>query len=187
MTQAAFLHEPTNVSDVPKIETVLGETIYGKLTDFPHTFTFFISEETPFSARVSMDSTEPVHDVSFILVKQEKRGVSEVGRLTGKNTAWTKHYDLWRAVAFMEGEVFTTTLEQGIYKFEISSPENNRGYRLLLGEGDSQTFKEMSLVRRVFDVHSLSILLSPFVLMPLTIGLFFIARRFRRSLKNNYA
>jgi len=186
MTQAAFLHEPRNVSEIPKLETISGETIYGTLASFPHTFTFFVTEETPFSALVSMDSAEEAHDVSFLLVKEEKRGVSEVGRLYGKEITWTKKYDVWRAVTFTQGEEFSATLEPGVYKLEVSSPNNDRGYRLVLGEGDSAVLKELSLTRRSFKVHPLSIFLSPFILIPLIFGLLYGTYRFRRSQQDTH-
>ena len=174
--QAAFLHEPVRVSDVPVLTSVAGETIYGRLADFPHTFTFTMAEETPFSMQVSMSGKEVIKDVSLILVKQEKRGVSEVGRLEGKNTEWKESYNIARAITFAEGSELEYMLEPGTYKFEVSSPENNRGYRLVIGEGDASIFKELSMIRTVFGVSTFGMIFSPYVFIFL-LGLLFIGYR----------
>jgi len=181
VTQAAFLHEPVRVSDVPVLTTVAGETIYGTLAGFPHTFTFTTTEETPFSMQVSMSGKAEINDVSLILVKQEKRGVSEVGRLEGKKAEWVDAYNITRAITFAEGPKLEYVLEPGTYKFEVSSPENSRGYRLVIGEGDSSVFKELSMARDVFDVSTFSIVLSPYVFVFLFFVLFTSYRMYKKK------
>jgi len=163
VSQAAFLHEPLRAVELPVLTTFEHETIYGVLAGFPHTFTFTTLEEVPFSMQVAMSEAEENQDVSLILVKEEKRGVSEVGRLDGKISEWILNYDIARAITWAEGSKLTYTLEPGTYKFEISSPENNRGYRLVLGAGDPTIYSELSMVRTVFGAGSLSMLLSPYV------------------------
>jgi hypothetical protein len=187
VTQAAFLYEPGNAKEVLALEDISQQTIYGKLSGFPHTFTFVVAEDTPFRAQVSIGNGELLQEVSFILIKQEKRGVSEIGRLSGIRATSPKDYDLWRAVTFVQSEEFVRTLEAGVYTLELSSPENNRGYRLILGEGDQSPVKELSYARSVFDINRFSILLVPYVLVSLGVGLFFMVRWYRRSRKNEYA
>ncbi len=177
---AAYITTPKDTFDIPTLKNIAGETIYGKLTGFPHTFTFAVSEETPFSMQVSVDGAQEVKDVSLILIKQEKRGVSEIGRMTGKDAQWVTQYDVWRAVTFANAPVKEFTLAPGTYRLEVSAPENNRGYRLVLGEGDASAIKELFMVRKVFDVGVLSMMLSPFflgVFVLLGVGLFYYKRK----------
>lgn len=181
VTQAAFLHEPARVFDIPVLTNVTAETIYGTLSGFPHTFIFTAIEETPFSMQVSMLGKEEFRDVSLILVKEEKRGVSEVGRLEGKKSEWIQDYNFARAVTFAEGSELTYVLEPGTYKFEVSSPENNRGYRLVLGEGDSSVFKELSMTREAFGISPLSLVFSPYVFIFLLAGLFIGYRKYKKK------
>jgi len=176
-THAAFIHEPAAVIDVPVLTNFTDETIYGTLSGFPHTFSFTTLQEVPFSMQVSMSEKEESRDVSLILVKEEKRGVSEVGRLDGKKSEWVENYNIARAVTFVEGSALSYTLEPGTYKFEVSSPENNKGYRLILGEGDSSVFKELAMVRSVFGLSSFSIVFSPYIFIVFFLGAVFIGYR----------
>ena len=160
---AAYITQPKDAFEIPVLTKIAGETIYGQLENFPHTFTFGVAKETSFSMQVSMNAKSSVRDVSLILIKQEKRGVSEMGRVSGNKTTWLDSYDFLRAMPFTSSPRQTYTLSPGTYRLEVSSPENNRNYRLVLGEGDSSLPREIFTVREVFEVSSVSVLLSPFV------------------------
>ena len=100
--------------------------------------------------------------------------------MTGKDAQWVTQYDVWRAVTFANAPVKEFTLAPGTYRLEVSAPENNRGYRLVLGEGDASAIKELFMVRKVFDVGVLSMMLSPFflgVFVLLGVGLFYYKRK----------
>ncbi len=179
LVQAAYITQQESTFDIPTLKSVTSETIYGNLSGFPHTFTFAVSEETPFSMQVSMYAGDETKDVSLILIKQEKRGVSEVGRVSGKDVLWSAEYDIWRAISFAYAPKQSYTLQPGTYRLEVSSPENNRAYRLLLGDGDSSLPKEIFTVRKVFAVSPWSALLSPFVFgfIALTLGLLYYRKK----------
>ncbi len=181
---AAFLYQPQTQNEVMELQDVNAETVYGKLDGSPHTFTFAVSEETPFSMQLTLSPHQKINDVSMILVKQEKRGVSEIGRSNTKDKEqWNARYDFLRAVVLLWGKKYEYTLEPGIYTFEVSSPENNRGYRVVLGDGKTSPYKELRYVRSVFEVDKLSIVFSPLVFVPILVlvSIFFYLRKRSRK------
>jgi hypothetical protein len=165
--QAAFLYQQEIPAEKYELTDIAGETIYGVLDNAPHTFTFAVTETTPFSMQVAMSPHLKIHDVSLILVKQEKRGVSEIGRSDTSQEQWQPKYDFLRALVLLWGQKQEYLLQPGIYTFEVSSPENNRGYRLVIGKGDTSLYKELRYARTVFEVDLLSILFSPLIFVPI--------------------
>jgi len=166
---AGYIMQPDTVFDISEIEHIQGETIYGTLADFPHTFSFSVTQDISFSMQAYMDAKSTVNDVSLILIKQEKRGVSEVGRVTGKDTVWSDIYDIWNAITFTQSEKKTYMLTPGMYRMEVSAPENNRSYRVILGEGKSSFLKEPFLARKIFSGSMWSIFMTPLAVIVLIV------------------
>lgn len=177
VAQAAFLYEPLSDFDVKKLTDIQNETIYGILDGAPHTFTFSVREKMTLSIQVSVSEKEEDKDVSLILVKQEKRGVSEVGRMSGKNSEWIKEYSPTLAVTFIEGSELVYALDAGVYKIEVSSPNNDRGYRLVLGKGKPSFFSEIFTARKVFGLSVFSSIFSSYIVSFLLIVFGFIGYR----------
>ena len=179
-SHAAFLYEQEVPSEVLELESIQGETIYGRLDNGPHTFTFAVTEDTQLSVQVSMKPGTKKDDVSLILVKEETRGVSEVGRVDAKKVSWKKKYSIWKATSFLFGEKIEYSLDPGIYKLEVSSPENNKGYRLELGKGDGSLYKELFIVRNVFDIGRWGVIFSPLFFVPILLIVGIVIHRKRK-------
>jgi hypothetical protein len=126
------------------------ETYYGELTGWPHTFTFVVPGETQVSYQLSTlpDATP----VSLLLVRAAERGVSEVTRQTGLEAVWSEVRDERFALNLVSAEPVTTTIPAGLYRLEVSNPENIGKYQLTVGEGSQGGF--FTTLRQGLQVHS---------------------------------
>jgi hypothetical protein len=163
------------------------QEFFGQLNNFPHTFDFSLSEKMDFKASVFVhDGEVQKNDVSIILVKKERRGVSEIGRTSSKNDSWESGFDYVLVESFKKGGEIAAPLEAGEYTLEVSSPNNDGIYRLRIGEGGRRGYFDS--VRTLFEVKDLTgssplsailspLLYVPIVLLLLLVGVFIYLRR----------
>lgn len=204
---ASVLSDPENSFILLDIDDpVASRTYYGKLDNFPHTYQFHITATTTFSAQVAgvpqtniilpaletEGDTEPklaeekvpdeYPDLSIILVKVERRGVSEVDRVRAESTVWTKMKQGNAGLKLVESAVLTAALAPGVYKLEVSAPENLSPYQLRINGGSEASYKELFMARSVFKTGWLSLLLQWRVYIPmlLIIG-FWYGRTFKKK------
>ncbi len=197
---ASVLSEPDNSFILLDIDNASeSETYYGRLNNFPHTYQFRVPEgETVlFSAQVAgvpqvnvvrevpdneastaQEFTEKLvqedtPDLSLILVKEERRGVSEIGRTRAESTTWTKMKRGDVGLPLQESTVLTAELETGVYKIEVSAPENVSPYQLRINGGARGSYKELFMARSVFDTGWLSLLFQWRIYIPLLLILGF--------------
>jgi hypothetical protein len=146
---------------------------FGRLDDYPHTFEFEIAQTMPFKAAIFVPDWEvQKNDISIIIIKEERRGVSEVGRTRIKEQSWDTVRDLKFVETFRSGGYLEGTLEPGVYRLEVSSPNNEGKYRVVWGtkKVDRNYFDD---VRALFEVKSFlntstwSVVLSPLIYIPL--------------------
>jgi len=165
-----------------------GAEYYGALLGYPHTYEFSIAEEQPFSASVFVyDADTQKNDVSLIVVKHERRGVSEIGRTNIKEVQWQKEYDAVLAESFRHGGKIEANLEAGTYTLEVSSPNNDGVYQLQVGEEKKRGYFEA--LRMLFEVKKLvsaplfTYFFSPLIYVPLLLllvccaGFFFYRKK----------
>ena len=149
---AATFVEPTNSSDVQVIEYhESGQYYYGELKGFPHTYQFVVEEPVQMSAEVLVrDRTST--NTSIIIIKEERRGVSEVDRRTGKDVSWEREKESVSNLRFWQTPELATELAPGVYRLEVSSPNNSGRYLLSLGTGSPEYsyFEQFSLA---FSLH----------------------------------
>jgi len=167
--QAAVLSEPDNSFILLDIdEPAAAQTYYGQLDNFPHTYQFLVGESFNFSAYVAgTGKNESEIDLSLILVKKVKRGVVEIDRKSSDDISWTTDYNAALGMSLVEGETLSATLEEGVYILEVSTPENNAPYQLVINGGDSVSYRELFMARSVFDESYLGILLTWRIFVPL--------------------
>ena len=173
---------------IPVVHPEQSQEFFGTLRDFPQTYEFVVKETFDFNARVSVPDTKTQqNDVAIILVKEETRGVSEIDRTHKKEYAWDTHRDGVLAEKFRIGGAITATLEPGIYRLEVSSPNNSGTYRLVLGS-DSFGYGYFENIRRVAEVQSflgttrLGMLFSPLIYWPILLLLgVFVGYRFYKK------
>ncbi len=153
----------------------VAEEFFGRLDGFPHTYTFNVLGDQSFKASLSVpDMSVQKNDISLIIVKAERRGVSEIGRTKSKELAWESSYDTMLAESFRSGGSLEGSLEPGTYTLEVSSPNNNGKYRLVWGtekvsRGYFAHLRVLFEVKSFLDNSKVSTLKSPLVFTPLLI------------------
>jgi hypothetical protein len=187
LAYTSVIAKPELASTVLTIDEVeKPQEVFGTLTNYPHTFDFSLSEKLDFKASVFVHEKEgQKNDVSIILVKKERRGVSEVGRTSIKDSSWESQFDPILVERFREGGVIAASLEAGEYTLEVSAPNNDGAYRLRIGEGVHRGYFDN--LRALFEIKELygsspfSVILSPLLYVPILIllmilGIFFYFR-----------
>jgi hypothetical protein len=171
---AATLSDYSDQLDVREIENISeGATFYGKLDNYPHTYEFFVTSPVNLSTQLGFYSkVEGGNDLSIILVKQQKRGVEEVYRVNGQKSLWTDKFNSALGFKLTSGEENRVDLDEGLYRLEISSPSNDKPYRLLLNNGNRVGYRELLIAIDVFELTYLSILFSKLFYIPLFVILF---------------
>lgn len=108
----------------------------GDLKGDPHMYEFAVGEKTKLKMVLMQENSDTIIPFSLILVKQneDRGGVSEMGRLNGKNDDWQVVEDKILGLDFYQSTIFETELSTGIYRVEVSTPENFGKYALVMGE-----------------------------------------------------
>lgn len=172
---ASVITAPADQHSVMHVERPqTGQEFFGKLTAFPHTYSFSLHETTRFAAHVYMYASGGAkNDATMLLVKEERKGVSEIGRTDGKDAQWQETRDAILSMDFNDGGSIDTTLEAGSYRLEVSSPDNDALYRLVLNDGASASY--FSALSTLFAVNTLvgapayTAFSSPLVYVPLLV------------------
>lgn len=154
------------------------QLILGELDDAPEMFE--IVSENPFILTFeirAVPNTEGVvpPQLSGIIIKQkEVRGVEEIARLNAQDSDWTVVTDKTTGLKYQAGGYYSEQVEAGTYRIEISSPNNQGKYMLLVGVNtdDNGYFASLSDIKMVYQFYGLSTIRmfsSPYVHYPLGI------------------
>jgi hypothetical protein len=167
----------------------------GELTGDPHMYEFTIGESQTLALKIKQKDGELL-PLSVIIVKarDNDRGVREIGRVSGQaSTSWQSVYDGGLGIPLVEGETFTADLEAGVYRVEVSTPENIGKYLLAIGKEDSEAgyFASVAAVYRTqhfFDYSPFRILSSSYIYYPIGIvvlvTLIFFTWRYRQKISH---
>lgn len=179
---------------LPLVAIETPQELFGRLDGFPHTFEFTVANTLPFKAAISVpDIAVQKNDISVIVVKKERRGVTEIGRTLIKNQSWETSKDRILVESFRLGGALEYTLEPGVYTLEMSSPNNEGKYRLEIGaekmhRGYFANLRVLFEVKVFLGNSKWSTILSPLVYVPLliilAIGSFFLYRNRKQKLPN---
>lgn len=156
------------------------QEFFGQLTDFPHTYSFTLGEQIGFKATLfGHDTEDQKNDASIIIIKEEKRGVSEIGRTDAKKQSWEVQHDTMLSEAFRLGGALEAPLEPGVYRIEVSSPSNDAAYRLVFHDGEIKrsyfdNVRVLFEVKKVFGSSFISTVLSPLIYVPFSIVMILI-------------
>ena len=171
------LVEQESLSDITQIsDPTLAQGFFGTLDSFPHTYEIHASE--PFTLYTNIrtpDLSSNTNTVSGIIIKEEKRGVSEITRMRAADALWETVYDSLTGGSYREGVTFEKELEPGVYRIEVHTPDNAEKYVLMVGKRDDMTLGYFTLLERLMDVQRFNersaffIVLSPYVYIPLNI------------------
>jgi hypothetical protein len=189
---APIINQPAIPYEVLTIDAQIEqERLYlGELTNDPHTYEFAIGETKPLV--LSLMQLEGVKEVPFSLiiveVNENNRGVTEVGRLDGREIVWESSRNHALGLMMSSGKVFTTELTPGVYRFEVSSADNKGKYLLNIGTvadkvGYFSKLKNIYTVRQFLGAPIFGMLFSSAVYYPLgiilLIGLVFLTWFYR--------
>lgn len=171
---AATFTSPENGREVITIDEPLSaEKLFGRLEGFPHTFSFALAEPHDFKASIYVhDSQGQKNDVSIILVRQEKRGVLEIGRTSAKAATWESKKSLVLAESFRNGGSLDVALEPGSYILEVSAPDNDGVYQLAINpdngtQGYFENLTTLFKLKELLGAPWYSVFVSPLVYVPL--------------------
>lgn len=198
-----FAHTPVivNQSSLTDIATIadptLSQVFYGRLMGFPHTFE--IKAETTFTLAVEIlvpDIEEAVDNVNVIIIKElpDDGGVTEVARLLAKEATWETFWEPYGADSYRQGGTFSEEVPPGVYRIEVSTPDNREPYALVVGTredfgalGYFETVKRVWEMKGLYGKSRLSIIASPLLYVPIgilwLIGCLWWLRRMRNKAK----
>jgi hypothetical protein len=154
------------------------QLILGELDDAPEMFE--IVSETPFTLtaeiRAVPDNSSGAQPLfNGILIRQKEiRGVEEIARLNAVESTWTVVTDTATGLKYHAGPYFSEQVEAGTYRIEISSPNNQGKYMLLVGTNTDENgfMASLSDVKTVYQFYGLStvrMFSSPYVHYPVGI------------------
>jgi hypothetical protein len=154
------------------------QLILGELTDAPEMYE--IVSETPFTLtaeiRAIPDSVNGLApQLSGIVIRQKEiRGVEEIARLNAADVPWTVVSDKSTGLKYQAGPYFSTPVDAGTYRIEVSSPNNQGKYMLLVGsQPDNNSYlaslSDIASVYAFYDINTVRMFSSPYVHYPIGI------------------
>lgn len=159
------------------VDPELSQLFAGELTDFPHTYE--IRSEKPFTLYVEIripDLAEGKDNVSGIVIKEQRKGrVEEITRFLAKDASWTIKKDTLLGDTYREGASFEKELQGGVYRIEVSTPNNLETYMLRVGKREEMTIGYFELLGRIADIKKLYgksaffVIESPYLYWPLIV------------------
>jgi len=185
------LHDITEISN-PEIS----KAYYGALDGFPQTYAIKSSE--PFNLFVEIlipDHEESTPIVSGIIIREVGKSgrVSEVARLLASDATWESFYEPWGGDRYRRGASFEKEVEAGTYRIEVTTPNNDEKYVLIVGKeekfgelGYFETLERLMQVKVFLGKSKLRIIESPFAYVPLMLLLIgVVIWRYRKRTVNS--
>lgn len=172
----------TQTVDVPyEVVTISGDptiqqSILGELDGSPEMFE--IVSETPFvlTAEIrAVPGTVATPDFGGIIIRQKEiRGVEEVARLKAADAGWTVIVDPSTGLRYQAGPFYSEAVPAGMYRIEVSTPENIGKYILVIGDGKNTQgyFASLAAVAEMYRFYGVSkmwMFSSPYVHYPIGI------------------
>ncbi len=192
------LNQPSEPYEVFFVETNIQEEseYLGELDGSPHMYEFRIEDGAKLTLTLFQSLGNESTPFSLIIVRENdnKKGVKEVGRLKGKDTNWSMYKDKVLGVKLSQSESFVTDIGAGVYRVEVSTPDNFGKYMLVVGEepysdGYFATLGDVRMIQKFFGHSIFSMLRSSYIYYPLGIILLIIlisqTRRYYSKLKSN--
>lgn len=177
---SAYVPNLVNQESLSDITTVTDPThaqgFFGILDGFPHTYEIRTTEPFILSLHIrTPDVPSHTDTVSGIVVKEKKRGVSEVTRLHATDASWEVLTDRLTGTSYRDGASFEQELEPGVYRIEVHTPDNHEKYILMIGKREDMTIGYWTLIGRLIAIQrfherwALWVITSPYVYVPLLV------------------
>ncbi len=177
------------------IEDLGQKVLLGSLEEFPVMYELKVSATTTLTtqlAQVYEGDSVPV-PFSLLIVSQNPAdgGVTEVARIMPQESEWLKEKDSVLGISFWESPIVNTEIGKGIYRLEVSTPNNQGKYSLMIGEntdnvGYLSRLQQIYTTQSFFDYYPFRLIYSSYIYYPLGIILlfygFYRVRKYRRTL-----
>lgn len=180
------------VNDVDGSELLFSENGHdilwaGELKGVPHMYTIEPDATSTVKITLKALSETATSNISVLVVKENKpRGVVAVARQEAKETNWLAGTDSLSRVDYLEGGTFEQELAPGFYRLEVSSPNNQGKYLLMLhGQTENSWWGKVSSAMTIQDFADYSyfnllfspLLVKPFLILLAILGGFAYSRR----------
>ncbi len=170
----------------------------GELIGDPQMYEFTITATTTLKLRLAQLETDTPIPFSLITVRKDDKndGVSEVGRLLAKDIVQDLVTDKVLGLTLLTSQIYEEKIGPGIYRVEVSTPENFGRYMLTVGDvpkevGYFKTISDVHIIQSFFEKSIFTLLKSSYIHYPLGIiillGLFFVTWKKRNFIENKYA
>jgi len=169
-----------------------------ELIGYPQMYEFVLTKEATLTLELAQLSKDTPVPFSLITVKENTNngGVTEIGRLQAKDISWTLVNDRILGMQLLKSQVFSADLTAGVYRVEVSTPDNFGAYFLTVGDvpfnpGYFSTLSDIRTIQHFFDLSLISLFRSSYVSYPLGIIilliLFFFTWRNREKLQGRFS
>jgi hypothetical protein len=170
----------------------------GELTGDPHMYEFAIGAKTNLVLKVSQLNSDTPIPFSLIAIKENNQnaGVTEVGRLKAADMLWDKKRNSTLGLTFLNSQTLEAEIGAGIYRVEVSTPDNLGRYMLTIGSeevnpGYFSTLADIRLIQKAFGKSVFGMFGSSYIYYPLGIALllfvFYFTWRKRDLISKKYA
>lgn len=170
----------------------------GELTGYPQMYEFVLAEEATLTLELAQLPSDNQVQFSLITVKENAKngGVTEVGRLQAKDISWTLVKDRVLGMRLLKSQIFSAELTAGVYRVEVSTPDNFGSYLLTVGDkpfnpGYFNTLSDIRTIQNFFKLSLWSMFKSSYVYYPLGIiillMLYFVTWRNREKLQGQFS
>lgn len=192
----AFTAVETDISqpyEIVPIEVSMPEQLsfLGTLNDYPVMYEIRSEEPFTFTAQLSQIANKEQQPFSMLLIRRNDRGggVTEIARQPYVEEDWNRGRDSQIGMTFSNSKVLTQEVEPGIYRLEVSSPNNQGRYMLTVGTEQAEVgyFEQLGYIKQTqayFGYGFFSMLKSSLVYYPigilLLLGAFVQTARFAR-------
>jgi len=166
----------------------------GTLTQFPIMYEFYLSEPTVILLSLRVPDSVLVSTLrpTLLIVRdKDTKGVEEVARLVFDESSWTVATDELSRLPYAAAPPLSLDLPPGTYRVEVSAPNNEGKYMLVIGQTLSAPDwgQAIAAVRMLYDFYEISpwwMIRSPLVYYPtgivMLVGLLFLTWWHRRRL-----
>lgn len=184
------------------IDTQATKVILAELKDSPEMYEIVVDATSTLAVdirAVPTTGTQPTF-TGIIIKQKEIRGIEAVARLSATDASWKQLIDHATGLPYLAGPYFNETLTPGTYQIEVSNPNNQGKYLLVIGSGrDAQGFfASFQAVRATYEFYGaskLGMLYSPYIYIPvgslvtlllMAVIIYKILRRFRKRVSTNH-
>jgi hypothetical protein len=157
-----IVNDSTRAYEVIVVDApVSSQIVYlGELEGYPEMYEINAGEPFTLYAEVHQLATEPLIPFSLIAVRQNDRGggVREVARVHTSDSSWQRSVDPRYNIPLAAATPISISVEPGVYRVEVSTPENFGRYMLRLGTlpVNDGFFTELAHIRAVQEFFGIS-------------------------------